>query len=136
MAEPAPELRRRVGARVGELEAAITDRRTRLDALAEQAATEAPTLADVAPLLAALPVLADGLHSAPQAELRALFEQLNLEVSYQPGEQALDVAITLYDDRTDQSPQPDLRRTNPVPPAGAGPVLRRIVRLKRRLKLP
>lgn len=44
------ELRRRVAARVGELEAAITDRQARLDALAEQAATEAPTLADVAPV--------------------------------------------------------------------------------------
>jgi len=31
--------------------------------------------------VAALPVLADGLDTAPHAELRAMFEQLNLEVS-------------------------------------------------------
>ncbi len=88
-----------------------------LDALTEQAATEAPTLADVAPLLGALPVLADGLHTAPQRELRILFDQLNLDISYQPAERALDVAIMLYDGRDDQSPQTDLRRSNPVHPA-------------------
>jgi hypothetical protein len=33
---------------------------------------------------------------APQAELRALFDKLRLEIAYQPGDQALDVAVTLY----------------------------------------
>ena len=45
----------------------------------------------------------------PQRELRALFEQLNLEISFQPGEHALDVALTLCDERgdgqSDQAPQ-------------------------------
>lgn len=47
----------------------------------------------------------------PPRELRALFDQLNLEVSYQPSEHALDVAVTRYADPgdTDQSP-PELRR--------------------------
>ena len=134
-----PALRRRVATRVAELEDAITERAQRIDALAEQAATEAPTLADVAPLLAALPVLATGLNATPQRELRALFDQLNLEISYQPSEHALDVALTLYgergSDQIDHSP-PDLRRTNPVPPGGAGPGLRRFVRLRHRLPMP
>lgn len=50
---PAPDGR---GARtVAELEEAMGDRKDRLAALAAQAATEAPTLADVAPLLDACP---------------------------------------------------------------------------------
>jgi site-specific DNA recombinase len=119
-----PALRRRVGVRVAELEDAITERAERINALTAQAATDAPTLADAAPLLAALPVLATSLDAMPQRELRAMFDQLNLEISYQPGEHAVDVALALCDERgddqTDQSP-PDLRRTNPVPPAGFEP---------------
>ncbi|HVB27145.1 MAG TPA: recombinase family protein, partial [Mycobacteriales bacterium] len=115
--ETTPALRRRVAARVAELEEAITERGQRIEDLTEQATAEAPTLADVAPLLDALPVLATGLDATPQRDLRALFDQLNLEVVYQPAEHALDVALTLYDDpsdeRTDQPPRADLRRTSP-----------------------
>jgi hypothetical protein len=50
-----PALRRRIAGRVAELEEAMGDRQDRLAALAAQAATEAPTLADVAPLLDACP---------------------------------------------------------------------------------
>jgi hypothetical protein len=46
-----PSLRRRINERVSELEDAITERNQRRSALAEQAATETPSLADVAPLL-------------------------------------------------------------------------------------
>jgi len=71
-----PGLRRRVGQRVADLEDAIVARRELLAALARAAATEAPTLADIAPLLDRLPVLAGMLDAAPQGELRALFDSL------------------------------------------------------------
>jgi site-specific DNA recombinase len=90
-------LRRRVGERVAELEAAIAERRERLVALARESATQAPTLADVAPLLDRLPILVDSLDKAPQSELRALFDALQLDVVYQPADGAVDVAVTLYD---------------------------------------
>ncbi len=90
-------LRRRVGQRVADLEDAIAERHERLVALARTSATEAPTLADVAPLLDRLPILPTSLHAAPQGELRALFDALQLDVVYQPAESAIDVAVTLYD---------------------------------------
>jgi len=92
-----PALRRRIGERVAELEDAIAERRERLVALARASATEAPTLADVAPLLDRLPILATSLDTAPQGELRAMFDSLQLDVVYQPADSALDVAATLYD---------------------------------------
>ena len=90
-------LRRRVGQRVAELEDAICERRERLVALAWESAAEAPTLADVAPLLDRLPILASSLDAAPQGELRALFDALQLDVIFQPADSAVDVAVTLYD---------------------------------------
>jgi hypothetical protein len=92
-----PALRRRVGELVVELEDAIAERRERLVALARDSATEAPTLADVAPLLGGLPILAEQLADAHQGELRALFDSLQLGTVYQPTEGALDVTLTLYD---------------------------------------
>jgi hypothetical protein len=89
-------LRRRVGQRVAELEDAVAERRERSVALARESATEAPTLADVAPLLDRLPILAISLDTAPQRELRTLFDALQLDVVYQPAEGAADVAVTLY----------------------------------------
>lgn len=82
---------------MAELEDAIAERRERLVALARESATEAPTLADVAPLLDRLPVLATSLDTAPQGDLRALFDALQLDVVYQPADSAVDVAATLYD---------------------------------------
>ena len=79
------------------LEDAIAERRERLVELARDSATEAPKLADVAPLLDRLPLLAYSLDTAPQGELRALFDALQLDVIFQPGDSALDVAVTLYD---------------------------------------
>jgi len=75
----------------------ISKRRERLVTLARASATGAPTLADVVPLLDRLPILASSLETAPQGELRALFDSLQLDVVYQPADSALEVAATLYD---------------------------------------
>jgi hypothetical protein len=130
-------LRRRVGERVAELEDAIAERRERLVALARASAREAPTLADVGPLLDRLPILAGSLDGAPQGELRALFDSLQLDIVYQPAEDALDVAATLYDlgSETAQSAAHVRAEDWSAPPAGAGPVLRSVVRLCRRVAL-
>jgi site-specific DNA recombinase len=61
-----PALRRHVARRVDELEAAIGARREQLGAIDRTSPTEAPRLADVAPLLDRLPILAVRLHSVPQ----------------------------------------------------------------------
>jgi hypothetical protein len=53
-------------------------------------------LADVAPLLDRLPILADRLDSVPQAKLRSLFDTMQLDVVYQPTDSTVDVSLTLY----------------------------------------
>ncbi len=118
-----PALRRRAGERVAELEDAIAERRERLVALARASATEAPTLADVAPLLDRLPILASSLDAAPQGELRAMFDSLQLDVVYQPADSALDVAATLYDlgSETAQSAAQVGAEDWSAPPAGFEP---------------
>ena len=114
---------RRIGQRVDELEDAIAERRERLVALARESATEPPTLADVAPLLDRLPILASSLDTAPQSELRALFDALQLDVVYQPADSAVDVAVTLYDlgSETAQSAAPRRAENWHAPPAGFEP---------------
>ncbi|HEX5267822.1 MAG TPA: recombinase family protein, partial [Acidimicrobiales bacterium] len=92
-----PALRRRIGQRVAEIEDAIAERRQRLAALAKESATEAPTFADVAPLLDRLPILATSLDTAHPAELRALLESLQLDIMFQPAESAIDVSVTVHD---------------------------------------
>ncbi len=116
-------LRRRVGQRVAELEDAIAERRERLVALARASATEAPTLADVPPLLDRLPILADRLAEAPEGELRALFDALQLDLVYQPADSAIDVAVTLYDldSETAQSTARESAEDWSAPPAGFEP---------------
>jgi len=118
-----PGLRRRIGERVAELEAAIAERQERLVALARASATEAPALADVAPLLDRMPILASSLDTAPQGELRALLDSLQLDVVYQPADSALDVAATLYDlgSETAQSAAPKSAEDWYAPPAGLEP---------------
>jgi hypothetical protein len=139
-ADTTPGLRRRVGERVGELEDAIAARRQQIEALGKKAAVEAPVFADVAPLLAQLPVLATSLHTLPPAAVRTMIETLNLEVAYQPTEHALDITLTLADGAfqpdSDSVVAGDLRSTDLVPPGGAGPVLRRFVRVRSRVDLP
>ena len=121
-------LRRRVSQRVAELEDAITERHERLLALARESATEAPTLADVAPLLDRLPILADSLDTAPQSELRALFDKLQLDVVYQPADGAVRVAVTLYDRSSDTGEVAAQVRaedwSTSAPPAGLEPATR------------
>ena len=116
-------LRRRVGQRVAELEDAIAERRERLVVLARESATQAPTLADVAPLLDRLPILAGMLDAAPQGELRAMFDALQLDVVYQPADSAIDVAATLYDlgSETAQSAARESAEDWSAPPAGFEP---------------
>ncbi len=114
-------MRRRISQRVGELEAGLAERNQRLAALAQQAAAEAPTFADVAPILDRLPVLAERLADMPQRQLRALLDRLQLDIAYQPAANAIDVALTLYDDGQDQ---PDTRQVSEdwsAPPAGLEP---------------
>jgi hypothetical protein len=123
---------------VAEPEDAIAERQERLVALARARATEAPALADVAPLLDRLPILAGSLDTAPQGELRAVFDSLQLDVVCQSADSALDVAATLYDlgSETAQSAAPGSAEDWYVrAPGGAGPVLRRVVRVRRRLEL-
>ena len=97
-------LRRCVGQRVAELEDAVAERRERLVALARESATEAPTSPDVAALLDRLPILTTSLDAAPQGEMRALFDALQLDVAHQRAEAAVDVTVTLYD-RGDRAAQ-------------------------------
>ena len=108
---------------MAELEAAIVVRRERLVALARAAATEAPTLADVAPLLDRLPILAGMLDKAAQGEVRALVDSLQLDVVYQPADSTIDVAATLYDLGSETAqPAAQVRAEDWLaPPAGLEP---------------
>ena len=69
-----------------------------------------------------------------QPELRALFDSLHLGITFQPGEHAVRVEVTLA---ADEPPDPDnrVRRSGPCSRGGVGPDLRKIVRLRRRLSL-
>ena len=66
------------------------------------------------------------LDAAPQGELRALFDSLQLDVVYQPADSALDVAATLYDlgSETAQSAAPKSAEDWSAPPAGLEPATR------------
>ena len=70
--------------------------------------------------------------------MRELFEKLQLIIAYQPEDQALEVESTFYEDAWNESQgQPHIRAEDYMaPPAGADLVLRKIVRLQHRLKLP
>ena len=121
-----PTLRRRVNQRVDEPETAIADCRKRLAAAARASAAAPPTLADVAPLLDRLPLLASSPEAAPQRQLRVLFDALQLDVVFQPDENALDVEVTLYDPDSERA-QPAARESAEdclAPPAGLEPATR------------
>jgi hypothetical protein len=120
--EITPSLRRLIADRVTELEDAMADRKQRLYALAEQFATEPLVLADVAPLLEQLPLLADRFAELPPSEQRALFEILQLEVTYQPSDNAIDVAVTLNDYWQSIDLRP-IAEDKLVPPGGLEPTL-------------
>jgi DNA invertase Pin-like site-specific DNA recombinase len=93
--EITPSLRRHIAQRVAELEDAITERRQQLVALAGEAVTEPPALADVATLLDQLPLFADRFAELPPSELRALFEIVQLELAFHPAGGAIDVGVML-----------------------------------------
>ena len=63
-------------------------------ALARDLATNGPNPADVALLLDRRPISAASPDTAPKVELRALFDALQLNRPHQPGESALDCAVT------------------------------------------
>ncbi len=68
-------------------------------------------------------ILAGVLDAAPQGELRALFDALQLDVVFHPAESAVDVAVTLYD-RGSETAQPaaQVRAEDwSAPPAGLEP---------------
>ena len=123
-ADVTPALRRRVAQRVDDLETSIADRRERLSALAQQRATEAPALGDVAPLLDRLPILADRLGQTAHGEMRPLFDALQLDIVFQPAAGALDVAVTLHD--RSESGRDKGTEDWLAPPAGLEPAARRL----------
>jgi len=97
----------------------------RIKAVHAEIADRKSALADVRPLPGRLPILAASLHTLPQHAIRNLIEQLNLDVVYQPDENAFDVTLTLADQPgAGASVAPsatNLRSTDPVPPAGFEP---------------
>jgi site-specific DNA recombinase len=107
------EFRRRVAARVTTLEHDLAARQDTLRKLhAEIDATPSLNAAAVERLLAAMPLLADALPQLPQADLRRVFDSLDLRCVYDPAAHAVDLAITLVGSPGDDAQVWD------VPPAG------------------
>ncbi len=104
-----PSLRRRVGARIAELEEALEERRQRANRLAAQSADAPPTVADLTTALDRLPLLAERLQDLPQPELRALFDSMRLQIAFQLQTRTIDVEVTLVadepPDRDDETSQ-------------------------------
>jgi hypothetical protein len=118
-----PSLRRRVGARIAELEEALEERRQQANALAAQSADAPPTVADLTTALDRLPLLAERLQDLPQPELRALFDSLQLQIAFRPKTRTIDVEVTLV---ADEQPDRDdeMSQVWSVPPAGIEPATR------------
>jgi hypothetical protein len=129
-----PSLRRRVGARIAELEEVLEERRKHANALAAQVSEAPPTVADLATALDRLPLLAERLQDLPQPELPALFDSLQLQIAFQPQTRTIDVEVTLV---ADEPPDRDGETSQvwSVPPGGLGPDQRRLVRHRPRLLL-
>jgi hypothetical protein len=72
----------------------------------------------------------------PQAELRALFDRLQLDIVYHPAESALDVSLTLYGEDGPAFSGEKASEVWSVPPGGARLDLRKVVRLKGRVAVP
>ncbi len=119
------EFRRRVAARVTTLEHDLAARHDTLRKLhAEIDATPTPNAANVGRLLAALPLLADALPELPPADLRRVFDSLDLRCVYDPAAHALDLTITLVGSPDDDAqvwdvPPAGLEPAHPAPEAGA-----------------
>ena len=109
-------LRRRIAERVGELEAAIADRRARVERLAAEMAEAPPTPAEMASLVERLPLIAEHLDQLPRERLRALYDSLQLAVTYQPATKTADLEVTVVvDENSDQN-----RETSQVWSVGEG----------------
>jgi hypothetical protein len=115
--EATPALRKRVAHRVAELDQALVDKRRLRDQLAAHAPAPAPTFADVAGLLQKLPLIAERLPELPTAELRRLFEALQLTATYHHDHKEVDIEITLHKRGLDSA------QVCPVPPVGFEPTL-------------
>jgi len=111
-----PSLRRRVGARIAQLEEALEERRQHANALAAQSADAPPTVGDLATARPAA-LLAERLQALPQPEFRALFDSLQLQIAFQPQTRTIDVEVTLV---ADEQPDHDGKTSQvwSVPPAG------------------
>jgi hypothetical protein len=127
-----PSLRRRVGARIAELEEALEERRQHANALAAHASEAPPTAADLAIALERLPLLAERLQGLSQPELRALFDSLQLQIAFQPQTRTIDVEVALVADEPPDrdgemsqvwSVPPTSQHTN-LPPLVEGPAIR------------
>lgn len=117
--EATPALRRRVAQRIVELDAALVEKRRLRDQLAAHAPAPAPRFADVAGLLQKLPLVAEKLPELPPAELRRLFEALQLIATYHHDRKEVDIEITLHEKG------PDGAQVWSVPPVGLEPTLYR-----------
>ena len=71
-----------VAKRILELEDAIAERRNRLEYLQAQLPPEPPRIEDVALLLGQLPFLGQRLSELPKNQIRAIFDSLQLTVTY------------------------------------------------------
>jgi len=93
--EVAPAARRQIGARIVELEQMIADHQASLAKLTAQPHTTAPDPHSVAELLDRLPVFSHALQRYSHAELRRLFDSLDLMIVYDPTRRVGRVSITL-----------------------------------------
>jgi site-specific DNA recombinase len=100
--EATPALRRHVATRIAELETAIADRTKQATSLRSQLHQLPTGPADITAWLARLPDLAAALPRMPDHELRAIYDALQLSVTYDHTNQTIDIDITL----TDHWPQP------------------------------
>jgi hypothetical protein len=130
--ETTPAVHRLVANRVADLERTVRERQDRLDGVAAQLPPEPPAVDDVAGLLAKLPILARRLPELPNEQLRAIFESLQLTVTYFHKTHEAEVEIVLRDDGTTWSGDGQVIA---VPPVGPGSVLRRAQRLIRWITL-
>ncbi len=108
--ETTAAVRRRVAQRIAELDHALIEKRRLRDQLAAHAPAPAPRFADVAGLLQKLPLIAEKLPELPPAELRRLFEALQLTATYHHDRKEVDIEITLHERGLDGA------QVCPVPP--------------------
>jgi DNA invertase Pin-like site-specific DNA recombinase len=107
-----PAARRQIGSRIAELERAISDHQASLAKLHNELDAAPPDAGMVADLLDQLPLFGQRLAELSHAELRRLFDSLDLTVTYDPNRHTARVNITLA---RDGGP---LRGSGPCPAGG------------------